>query len=291
MNRSRLPHIALAALGVLAVGIAAATLTETQGGSAGGPGFSGGNNPEAVPIPYFPELLAVLFAVLLVIVALFLVRNWRELLVPLIAVVVLAGGLLLFVYYCPRYCPRLPIEPLPFDGNASVPPPINETANGSITDDGDSQITDVTPPTLLLLALFGVLIVGTVVAVLRERSEPDSDAEVESEVDSTTAALGRAAGRAADRLEEEVAHENEVYRAWLEMTELLDVSRSPATTAGEFADAAIAAGMAPDDVHDLSRLFEDVRYGDYEASEERERRALETLRRIEHTYAPEDDDG
>jgi hypothetical protein len=39
------------------------------------------------------------------------------------------------------------------------------------------------------------------------------------------------------------------------------------------------------DVAELTRLFETIRYGGATPTEERERRAVEALRRIESTYA------
>lgn len=51
------------------------------------------------------------------------------------------------------------------------------------------------------------------------------------------------------------------------------------------ADVAIEAGMEPRDVEKLTRLFEDVRYGDAPVSAARERQATDALRRIESTYA------
>jgi hypothetical protein len=46
--------------------------------------------------------------------------------------------------------------------------------------------------------------------------------------------------------------------------------------------------MQPDDVRELTDLFEEVRYGDREVTAERERRATDALRRIEESYAEEE---
>jgi hypothetical protein len=69
------------------------------------------------------------------------------------------------------------------------------------------------------------------------------------------------------------------------MTELLDVDEPSSTTPGEFATAAVAAGLGRSDVDELTRLFEDVRYGSTEPSEDLEARALAVFRRIESRYA------
>jgi len=97
-------------------------------------------------------------------------------------------------------------------------------------------------------------------------------------------AVADAAGRAADRLDAADDLENAVYRSWHEMTAHLDVERPDASTPAEFADAAVDAGMDRDDVAELTRLFEAVRYGDAPATAERAERATAALRRIERTY-------
>lgn len=101
------------------------------------------------------------------------------------------------------------------------------------------------------------------------------------------AAVSRAAGEAADRIEsapDAAAYENEVYRAWREMTRLLDVPRPAASTPGEFCRAALEAGLDPEASRTLTRAFEDVRYGTADPTTDRERRVVEALRRIEATH-------
>ncbi|WP_390215270.1 DUF4129 domain-containing protein [Halobaculum halobium] len=82
--------------------------------------------------------------------------------------------------------------------------------------------------------------------------------------------------------------ENEVYRAWREMTGALAVDNPRSTTPAEFAVAAVDAGMDRDDVDTLTDLFEAVRYGAEPVTPEREREAVDALRRIEETYADGD---
>nr|WP_282594522.1 DUF4129 domain-containing protein [Halomarina salina] len=67
------------------------------------------------------------------------------------------------------------------------------------------------------------------------------------------------------------------------MTDPLDLSRETSTP-GEFAAAAVDAGMSRDDVGELTRLFERTRYGGVAVDEGREQRATTALRRIERTY-------
>ncbi|MFB6219563.1 MAG: DUF4129 domain-containing protein, partial [Halobacteriaceae archaeon] len=88
-----------------------------------------------------------------------------------------------------------------------------------------------------------------------------------------------------DRIEARADTDNEVYRAWQEMATLVGGDRPETSTPGEFADDAVAAGMDPADVEELTRLFEEVRYGDAPPTDEREQRAVRTLRAIEDAYA------
>ncbi|KKF38992.1 hypothetical protein FK85_32195, partial [Halorubrum saccharovorum] len=107
----------------------------------------------------------------------------------------------------------------------------------------------------------------------------------DSEPDLT--AVGRTAGEAADRIEESDA-ENEVYRAWRDMTTVLDVDRPASSTPAEFAAAAVDAGVDEEPVATLTEVFERVRYGGEDATDDRERRAVEALRRIEERYGDGD---
>jgi hypothetical protein len=72
------------------------------------------------------------------------------------------------------------------------------------------------------------------------------------------------------------------------MTGYLDVDSPESSTPAEFADAAVDAGMSDGDVDELTRLFEEVRYGGKDPTDDRESRALAALRRIDSEYA---DDG
>lgn len=144
-------------------------------------------------------------------------------------------------------------------------------------------------PSLLLLAL--LLLTFLLAAAVIVSGTDDEEVEPEREApedEDRAAAVAAAAGRAADRIEADGDLENEIYRAWREMVGLLDVSNPRATTPGEFADAAARAGIDRTDVDELTELFEAVRYGGFEATDERERRAVEALRRIEDEYEGSD---
>ncbi|MFB6150663.1 MAG: DUF4129 domain-containing protein [Haloarculaceae archaeon] len=140
----------------------------------------------------------------------------------------------------------------------------------------------------LILAAFAVLFVGVAVAVFFTSGEGeylDEEEDEEGELDTDVEEIAEAAANAAERLEERNADvDNEVYRAWWEMTQLLDVSSPETHTPGEFADAAVEVGIARRYVDPLTTLFEEVRYG-HADPEAREERAIEIFRAIDEEYS------
>jgi hypothetical protein len=158
-------------------------------------------------------------------------------------------------------------------------------SNGTIGEgNGSGPIENVGPniPPVFLVGGFAVLFVG-VAAVLyissgsREYVPEEEDEEEEPDV----ADIAAAAGAAAERLEARDADvDNEVYRAWWEMTQLLNVSSPETYTPGQFADAAVELGIDKEHVDALTTLFEEVRYG-HQDPESREERAIEVFREIE----------
>ncbi|MFB6141869.1 MAG: DUF4129 domain-containing protein [Halorientalis sp.] len=292
MERRTLRSAVVAVCGVLAVGISAATLTTTvETGTGGGEGTGaggGGGVPPPPPasgpeiplphVPYLEELLLVALAIAFVGLLVYLLLYWRVVLYLVVGLALVLGIAVLIVTYL---FSSMPSAPGLFSG-----------AGGGIVgadDAGGGMVPSV--PTLALLTLVVVAAVGVLAAVFgagREGQATASDGGTESEADP--AAVGRAAGAAADRLDAaEATVGNEVYRAWREMTALLDVDRPETTTPGEFERAAVDAGMADDDVRELRRLFEDVRYGERDPTDVDERRAMDVFRRIEAAYTPEDD--
>jgi hypothetical protein len=144
----------------------------------------------------------------------------------------------------------------------------------------------------LVLAGALVLALGGALALLYVRDEVGSfgggdDWTPEEGELSDLEAVGEAAGAAADRIETQADVTNEVYRAWAEMTRHLDIPHPDTTAPDEFAEAAVEAGMAAEDVETLTELFQDVRYGGADP-DARAEEAVAALRRIERTYGGEE---
>ncbi|PSP77856.1 hypothetical protein BRC81_09260 [Halobacteriales archaeon QS_1_68_20] len=299
MERRRLGYAVLGLVALIVVALAASTLSapvEDTGGETGvgeqreDPATSTGITP-----PRFDFFMYFVFGLLVLMAAAAtygLLRQPIEALRGMAQVIVagiLAVGWVLLLWF------------LMEDGAESpgTPPggePANESTGGSGTGTGEGEgvgggaqeaierLTD--SPELLLLGVLGVLTLG-VIAVVVLRGDPAGDDDSfgsEPREQDTLAAIGSVAGEAADRLEADAAVENEIYRAYKRMTELLDVDSPDVRTPGEFRQAAVAAGMDAEDVDELVDTFEAVRYGGHDPTADREQRAIDALRGIEETY-------
>jgi len=292
VDRRTLTVLAVVALGVVALGLSAATLTtpEESGQSPESRDPPPETQPEAdgsnLPVP---DLLWTLLLVVgglallasLVYLAVYDRRRLAEFLG--ILVVILVIGLL---------AQSLGFQPA--DPNVTGGGSPGQTGEGGEsereTGAGSGQADDSTAvavPALLLGAVFLVLLFVSYLLVERTVAGSGPTETTESEPQEP-AVLGEIAGQAADRIESGGDHttaaDNEVYRAWREMAAQLDIEREATTTPREFEAQATEVGMAADDVHELRRLFEEVRYGGASPTEDRERRAVTVLRRVESQY-------
>lgn len=289
--------VLIAVLAIVAVAVVAATIESTvipeasgpEGSDGSGGGGDGGLVPppqpgpspgETLQIPFLTEILTVLAVLVGLAVLVYLYKYWRTALITLIAIAAVLGALYLLVTF------------LASPGQPSMPP-MMEPGNGSLFGGGGGGDTGPTDqpslPSILLLLVLLVALVALIIAYLKTTpAQDDTVPEKPNESDIEATAVGEAAGRAADRLEQDTNVENEVYRAWREMTDLLDVPNPETSTPEEFATAAVEAGMGRDDVRELTRLFEDVRYGNSAPSAEREQRAIRIFRRIEDQYTEDE---
>lgn len=298
MNHSQFIAVVVVVLSVAGLAIAAATVS-TPSSSAPGtglgddPGDSGeGESEQPLPAADSSEneellvLLGVLAFLASMVVALFIfVRAFTPRRAVIVVLVIAVIGLASILTV------SLLMDTVPTPGGGGPPAPDGSERDGAgeggrTPTESPQQRTDVPPS---VLGAFGLAMLVLVGAIYRY-SGSDSDIGVEAEVDeskesSSAQAVGEAAGRAADRLDADTDLENAIYRAWREMADALDVRNPRTTTPEEFADVAVDAGMSREDVRELTRLFEEVRYGDAEPTREREQRAQDALRRIQQAYA------
>jgi len=297
---NRTVAVGLVLLAVLALGAAAATLddTATAGGTGGsgsesGTGVGNGdrfdlggfNVSDSAGAPTLPDIVGrVLAALLLLIGAFGLYAFYKEHGIGgFVTVTVVVTGVMLLLYLLFRALGG----GMDLDGRQGLLGGREPTIPGGAPTGPESSAVPVADPPTMLLVLFGVVLLGAAAVVFRLTGDDVARFDPEEEAGATpnVAAVGRAAGRAADRIEADADVENAVFRAWREMTGGLDIDNPASSTPSEFAAAAVDAGMDRDDVTELTGLFEAVRYGGFDADEDRERRAVAALRRIERTYA------
>ena len=313
MKRETLVAVLLALLAVVALGVAAATLdtavTVDGGGLGGGEAGSAGPSesgdtpsPTADPggeleLPT-PELCyeflweppaLLIFGALLLGVGLLAYRDTGSVIV--VGVVVTAMGAPTgFLMYTLSLC-----EPLDLGGDTEIG--FGGEDNGTLPGAGGggngglgSGTGTVSTPEALFVAIIVVAILASLLVLLTASGDDgttgkaeESDPDGPESTDPDLTAVARTAGEAADRIESETA-ENDVYMAWREMTEVLDVDRPASSTPAEFATAAVDAGVDEEPVTRLTGVFERVRYGGEDPTDDRERQAVEALRRIEETH-------
>lgn len=289
MDQRSLLAIIIAMLGVLAISLAAAAISAPVGPEVGtGTGGEGDGDalisppeqleepPEVVEI--FPNwvspLLTALAIVATIFLILYLIRYWKESIPVLVVAILAVIGLWFFLgSLSPTFDPpSMPTEPIS-----------SELAGGD-NGDGDPPNGAIETP-LVLIVLFGLALLGVVFAIFSQevRSTPNtSDVEDETTVSEKMRHL---AGRTVARLEnandtDVIAPENEIYRAWQDMTALLDVPDPETTTPKQFQAAAIDAGLDPNPVAELTHLFKEVRYGQYEPTTDRTKRAIAAFEQI-----------
>lgn len=142
--------------------------------------------------------------------------------------------------------------------------------------------------TITLIGLFVLAALGAGLYWLRRDDEDGPTETVDldgSDEDEEETQIGEAAGEAADRIENsDREFENEVYTAWTEMVDVVDLRDPETSTPKEFASAAVDAGLDRQHVDALRTVFEEVRYGERTVTSEREQQAVEALRQIERSY-------
>jgi hypothetical protein len=326
MNRSALQVAVIALLAAAAIVAVAGSVDDPQTGGAGvdGPGDpqvtetrttqepttadsgtaetrrapEGGNDP--CEETFLGPLAWLGIVAVLALVVAYVYREYGQM--EAFALTMLLLVLLFFAFSVFGLCnpPEQTYEDAP---NGSMSDDPNRTQEAVDAPGGAAGSDGTTTPDfpLAVVAIVAVLAAAAVGAVLVTRDDEadedpfgaldaDDDGVEEPMDDVAVDEVAAAAGRAADRIEDADDVDNEIYRAWVEMTNYLDVEHPESSTPGEFAAAAIDAGIEPDTVAELTDLFERVRYGSTAATTEREQRALDALRRIETQYGDGGDD-
>ncbi|MDZ7747284.1 MAG: DUF4129 domain-containing protein [Halobacteriales archaeon] len=291
MDRQRV--VALLAVGILVVGlgVAAGALDSLERENAGegigtdaGSGLEGNNGTQvtseavttdtvaSVP-PIVKQILAVIVGILVVGSAVDIIRRHGP---KAVAAVV---GVFVLV--------ALVLQGME-DSAVDLGPGGNQTNisvggdAGGIVSTGETVTQATEPPVILGGLVAFVALGGLLLFLLSGRSSETRAPAAESlTLDTDAEAVAQTAGEAADRIAAGVDVDNEIYRAWEEMTADLDIDRPESSTPSEFADAAVAAGFERENVAALTRLFEETRYGAYPVTDDRAERAARALRNVE----------
>jgi hypothetical protein len=312
VDRERLLPVVLALVCVVALSLVAASVVDPADGGGGssvsdpdggndrnsGESGTSGREPLTDPgefsisfgvcLPFLltGEFLAIVIGVGFVLWSLLAYRDDGF---AASAVVVAVGFPAFFLWMLLTNCAEQP-EPNSADLLSSEPAPPSTGGNASVGIANDSGLV-ITQPSVFVVLVAATLVVGLLgYVVLSSTDDDESEAEppehgsAEEGDGRRVTEVGNVAGQLADRLERNTGTENEVFRAWVEMTRHLPVEHPRSSTPSEFADAAVEAGVSREDVTELTELFEEVRYGGEPVTEDRERRAVEALRHIEIEY-------
>jgi hypothetical protein len=315
VNRERFLPVVLALVCVVALSLVAASVVDPADGGGGssisdpnggddrnsGENGSSGREPLTDPGAFsfsfgvcLPFLLTGEFLAIVIGVGLVLWSGlaYRDDGFAASAALVAIGFPAFFLWMLLTNCADQP-RPTSADIFPSEPAPPSTGGNASVGIANDSGLV-ITQPSVFVVLVAATLVVGLIgYALLSSTDDDETDAEppehgsAEDGDRRRVTEIGNVAGRLADRLERTTSTENEVFRAWVEMTRHLPVEHPRSSTPSEFADAAVEAGVSRDDVTELTELFEEVRYGGEPVTEDRERRAVEALRHIEAEYGDE----
>lgn len=154
-----------------------------------------------------------------------------------------------------------PLEEMPFE-----PPP--EFVPGDMRD-----LTNTL--SLIVAILLTVIILSTLYLLWRRNRQPKDDA---------LADLAREAQDALDDIQAGGSLRNAVIRCYYEMSRVIsekrNIQRGATMTSHEFEEHLVKTGLPPTPIQQLTRLFEDARYGDRDPGPAEEQRAVACLSAI-----------
>jgi hypothetical protein len=214
--------------------------------------------------PFILRLFGILVAVSLVVILGLILsgKGWKKVLKHFLAYTLLLGGFIIFIFFV--YLLRsLPLEPAELLPRPTPPEPPLTTPLGS-------------PPVSLTwlvgicLALIAAILLYT---WLRARRKLDQTALLVKQVENARQNL--LSGMNLDEV---------ILRCYQQMSLVLQqeggIERQSFTTPAEFEDQLIAAEFPKEPIHQLTHLFEIVRYGHGSPTSADEQEALSSLQKI-----------
>lgn len=152
---------------------------------------------------------------------------------------------------------------------------------GSGVDEAAGSDARSVPYWYVLIAIWTLMGVGWYFLFHRGSDEDEPSAVDPGSEDSGATANPADTGVGRNETVSDVPPSNTVYEAWREMAAEAAEATDGTLTANEVAAAADERGLDGEAVRALTRLFEEVRYGDRPVTEERERRAESALDSLE----------
>lgn len=274
-DRSRGVVALLAVVAVILAAVAVGPLFAVDQGGQRAPGIetpqtnATGTEPSPLAFPLEPIMAAIVVVGLFAVVVQFVSDPW-ETFVRFVGMTVgvlafVAGAWLLLV-----------LDAILSGGSPAESAAPNGTPTPSTTPSGTPGYGEgaASPLALPVDSAAAIVIVAAaiaVIAVFAWRSETlqsvlsTAEERESGTVDHGLASVAEVASETADRVEAAEtprAADNAIYRAWTEMVELLGVGDPQEATPRQFEATAVESGLNPEDVHALTVVFEEVRYGD-----------------------------
>jgi len=132
------------------------------------------------------------------------------------------------------------------------------------------------PPILLWLVGIGLLITGSLIVFWIIRSTPPRSTTIDL--------VGLEAEKAWQELKIGLGLKDVIIKCYRQMSLALEkdkgIERKSFMTTGEFEELLEAAGVPHDPIHELTRLFEAARYGNWQSNPVDEQKAIESLEAI-----------
>jgi hypothetical protein len=219
---------------------------------------------DALSMPVARGVFALLFLVLLIYVPtqLIVFINFKKLFQFILVMIVLLGLVTLIPRVAPGQSTYPPVE------STEAPPPPAETHPVAPIGQPPQALT-----TIVIIA--GVLGSGLLALILVRQSLSSTNLEDQLLQEAEDAVSALVAGDDFSSV---------IIRCYLQMTHALQeeqgIERNEHMTAREFEDLLADRGFPANPVHQLTSLFENVRYGQAQISKQDESRAIESLNEI-----------
>ncbi len=217
-------------------------------------------------------ILRILLLITLVITAIYVIFSREGRRQAVRAILELLLLLFLMSFFVERQTALVPTP----DETMTESSPAEEIPFGTPPEFNPGDMRDLTNTLTLALAIVLTVIILAVLYILWRRAHLPKD--------STMIELAREAQDALEAIQAGGSVKNAVIRCYVEMSRVVsekrNLYRGVTMTSHEFEEHLIRAGLPKTPIHQLTRLFEDARYGDQEPGPAEEQGAVACLSAI-----------